>query len=80
MSEPTRIPAPVGVAAATQYSHGVIGTGRIVAVSRLPLDERGEPAGAGDPAAQARQVFVRVAGPVRPVYLREIDAFAVVAA
>lgn len=58
MSQPTRIPAPDGVAAAEQYSHVVTGTGRFVAVSgQLPLDERGELVGAGDPAAQARQVF-----------------------
>jgi enamine deaminase RidA (YjgF/YER057c/UK114 family) len=55
---PTRIPTPEGVAPATQYSHVVMGSGRLVAVSgRLPLDENGELVGAGDPAAQARQVF-----------------------
>ncbi|CAL9621629.1 hypothetical protein SUDANB108_05883 [Streptomyces sp. enrichment culture] len=38
MSEPTRIPAPDGVAPARQYSHVVRGTGRFVAVAgRLPL-------------------------------------------
>ncbi|MET9813343.1 RidA family protein [Streptomyces sp. NPDC006355] len=131
MSELTRIPAPAGVAAAAQYSHVVMGTGRFVAVSgQLPLDERGEPVGEGDPAAQARQVLenlrrclaaagatfddvvkltyfvtdmahmpairaaraehipddrlpaasaVRVAGLVRPEFLLEIEAFAVVA-
>ncbi|MEU0202285.1 MULTISPECIES: RidA family protein [unclassified Streptomyces] len=131
MSELTRIPAPAGVAAAAQYSHVVMGTGRFVAVSgQLPLDERGEPVGEGDPAAQARQVFenlrrclaaagatfddvvkltyfvtdmahmpairaaraehipddrlpaasaVRVAGLVRPEFLLEVEAFAVVA-
>jgi enamine deaminase RidA (YjgF/YER057c/UK114 family) len=58
MSELTRIPAPDGVAAAPQYSHVVMGTGRFVAVAgQLPLDESGEPVGVGDPAAQARQVF-----------------------
>ncbi|MFI6034328.1 RidA family protein [Streptomyces sp. NPDC051315] len=58
MSELTRIPAPDGVAAATQYTHVVLGTGRFVAVSgQLPLDEDGRPVGAGDPGAQARQVF-----------------------
>jgi reactive intermediate/imine deaminase len=57
-TEPTRIPAPEGVAPAAQYSHVVMGTGRLVAVSgQLPLDENGELVGAGDPAAQARQVF-----------------------
>ncbi|MDQ0993925.1 RidA family protein [Streptomyces sp. V3I7] len=58
MSEPTRIPAPDGVAPAAQYSHVVTAAGRFVAVSgQLALDEDGELVGEGDPAAQARQVF-----------------------
>ncbi|MDT0387928.1 RidA family protein [Streptomyces dubilierae] len=58
MSELTRIPAPDGVAPAAQYSHVVMGTGRLVAIAgQLPLDEQGRPVGAGDPATQARQVF-----------------------
>jgi enamine deaminase RidA (YjgF/YER057c/UK114 family) len=58
MSELTRIPAPDGVAPAASYSHVVLGTGRFVAVSgQLALDEDGKLVGAGDPAAQARQVF-----------------------
>ncbi|MER5376437.1 RidA family protein [Streptomyces sp. NPDC002553] len=58
MSDLTRIHAPDGVAAAAQYSHVVLGTGRFVAVSgQLPLDEDGRLVGEGDPAAQARQVF-----------------------
>ncbi|SOE08076.1 RidA family protein [Streptomyces sp. Ag109_G2-15] len=58
MSEPTRIPAPDGVAPAAQYSHVVSATGRFVAVSgQLALDEDGKLVGEGDPAAQARQVF-----------------------
>ncbi|MGI5135869.1 RidA family protein [Streptomyces sp. CA-106110] len=58
MSEPTRIPAPDGVAPAAAYTHVVIGTGRFVAISgQIPLDEHGELVGEGDPAAQARQVF-----------------------
>lgn len=58
MSELTRIPAPDGVAAAAQYSHVVMGTGRFVAVAgQLALDERGGLVGEGDPAAQAHQVF-----------------------
>ncbi|MGV9453562.1 RidA family protein [Streptomyces sp. NPDC003635] len=58
MSEPTRIPAPEGLAPAAQYSHVVMGTGRLVAVAgQLPLDEKGDLVGADDPAAQARQVF-----------------------
>lgn len=58
MSELTRIPAPDGVAPAAAYSHVVLGTGRFVAVSgQLALDEDGKLVGAGDPTAQARQVF-----------------------
>lgn len=58
MSELTRIPAPDGVAPAAQYTHVVLGTGRLVAVSgQLALDEDGKLVGEGDPAAQARQVF-----------------------
>lgn len=58
MSELIRIPAPDGVAPATQYSHVVKGTGHFVAVSgQLALDEAGGIVGEGDPAAQARQVF-----------------------
>ncbi|MFI2631002.1 RidA family protein [Streptomyces collinus] len=58
MSVLTRIPAPDGVAAAAQYSHVVLGTGRFVAIAgQLALDEQGRLVGEGDPAAQARQVF-----------------------
>ncbi|MFB7503505.1 RidA family protein [Streptomyces broussonetiae] len=58
MSEPIRIPAPDGVAPAARYSHVVTASGRLVVVSgQLPLDEDGKLVGAGDPAAQARQVF-----------------------
>ncbi|PPS72554.1 MULTISPECIES: RidA family protein [Streptomyces] len=58
MSDLTRIPAPDGVAAAAQYSHVVVGTGRFVAIAgQLALDERRRLVGEGDPAGQARQVF-----------------------
>ncbi|MEU3885672.1 RidA family protein [Streptomyces sp. NPDC029041] len=58
MSELTRIPAPDGVAAATQYTHVVVGTGRFVAIAgQVPLDDQGRPVGDGDAAAQAHQVF-----------------------
>ncbi|MEU0785618.1 RidA family protein [Streptomyces sp. NPDC006173] len=58
MSDPTRIPAPDGVAPAAAYSHVVAATGRFVAVSgQLPLDVDGEIVGEGDAEAQARQVF-----------------------
>ncbi|WP_037673742.1 RidA family protein [Streptomyces griseus] len=61
MSELTRIAAPDGVAAAAQYSHVVIGSGRFVAISgQLPLDEQRRLIGAGDPEAQARQVFANL--------------------
>jgi enamine deaminase RidA (YjgF/YER057c/UK114 family) len=52
------IPAPDGVAPSSAYSHVVLGTGRFVAVAgQIALDEQGELVGAGDAAAQARQVF-----------------------
>lgn len=50
--------APEGVAAGRGYSQVVTGRGRLVVVSgQVAQDERGELVGAGDPAAQARQVF-----------------------
>jgi enamine deaminase RidA (YjgF/YER057c/UK114 family) len=52
------VAAPEGVAAGRGYSHVVTGRGRLVVVSgQIAQDERGELVGAGDPAAQARQVF-----------------------
>ena len=52
------IPAPDGVAPGRGYTQVVTGTGRVVAVSgQVALNDRGEVVGAGDPAAQARQVF-----------------------
>lgn len=58
MSDPTRFPAPDGVAPSPAYSHVVAATGRFVAVSgQLPLDEDGALVGEGDASAQARQVF-----------------------
>ncbi|OPC80036.1 enamine deaminase RidA [Embleya scabrispora] len=54
----TRIPAPEGVAPGRGYTNVVIGTGRVVAISgQIALDEHGDLVGAGDPGAQARQVF-----------------------
>ena len=50
--------APDGVAAGRGYSQVVTGRGRLVVVSgQVAQDENGELVGAGDPAAQARQVF-----------------------
>ncbi|NXY99609.1 RidA family protein [Streptomyces sp. BR123] len=54
----TRIAAPEGVAPASGYTHVVLGTGTFVAVSgQCAFDEEGGVVGAGDPGAQARQVF-----------------------
>ncbi|MFJ3900137.1 RidA family protein [Streptomyces sp. NPDC090025] len=54
----TRVTAPEGVAPGAGYHHVVWGTGRFVAVSgQCAFDENGELVGAGDAAAQARQVF-----------------------
>ncbi|MER7793404.1 RidA family protein [Streptomyces sp. NPDC097640] len=54
----TYIPAPEGVAPGTGYTNVVMGSGRLVAVSgQVAFDAQGELVGAGDPAAQARQVF-----------------------
>src|SRR5215469_10277959 len=50
--------SPEGMAAGRGYTHVVTGRGRLVVVSgQVAQDERGELVGAGDPAAQARQVF-----------------------
>jgi len=52
------VAAPEGVAAGRGYSQVVTGRGRLVVVSgQVAQDERGELVGAGNPAAQARQVF-----------------------
>ncbi|MGW8779175.1 RidA family protein [Streptomyces sp. NPDC055796] len=54
----TRVSAPEGVHPGTGYSHVAWGTGRFVAVSgQCAFDEQGRVVGAGDAAAQARQVF-----------------------
>ncbi|MFF1460962.1 RidA family protein [Streptomyces sp. NPDC058330] len=54
----THIAAPEGVTPGAGYSHVVMGSGWWVALSgQVALDERGEVVGAGDPLAQARQVF-----------------------
>lgn len=57
----TRIAAPEGVAPSGRYSHVASGTGRFIAVAgQVPLDENNELVGAGDPEAQARQVFLNL--------------------
>lgn len=54
----THIAAPDGVAAGNGYTHVITGSGRLVVVSgQVALDMHGNIVGAGDPAAQARQVF-----------------------
>ncbi len=54
----TYIAAPDGVAPGTGFTHVVIGSGRLVALSgQVAVDADGKVVGAGDPAAQARQVF-----------------------
>ena len=60
MNEPNlpHIAAPDGMTPGMGYTHVVIGSGRLVALSgQVALDEQGQVVGAGDPAAQARQVF-----------------------
>ncbi|MCB5180129.1 RidA family protein [Streptomyces antimicrobicus] len=53
-----RTAAPEGVHPGTGYTHVVLGTGTFVAVSgQCAFDEQGRIVGAGDPEAQARQVF-----------------------
>ncbi|WTW96045.1 RidA family protein [Streptomycetaceae bacterium NBC_01309] len=54
----THITAPEGVAPGTGYTHVVVGSGRLAAVSgQVAFDENGKLVGRGDPEAQTRQVF-----------------------
>ncbi|MEV6977780.1 RidA family protein [Kitasatospora sp. NPDC093806] len=54
----THIAAPDGVASGTGYTQVVTGRGRLVAVSgQVAFDEERRLVGAGDPKAQARQIF-----------------------
>jgi enamine deaminase RidA (YjgF/YER057c/UK114 family) len=58
---PTHVLAPDGVAPGNGYSHVVSASGRLVAVSgQVAADESGNLVGAGDPLAQARQVFANL--------------------
>lgn len=53
---------PDGLPPVSGYSHAVAATGRLVVISgQVPADEDGMPVGAGDPAAQVRQVFENLA-------------------
>lgn len=62
MSSLTHLSTPEGLAPGNGYSHVVWGDGRFVAVSgQIALDAEGRVVGAGDPEAQARQVFANLA-------------------
>jgi enamine deaminase RidA (YjgF/YER057c/UK114 family) len=61
MTDLRHVAHPDGVAPGNGYSHVVSGRGRLVVVSgQVALDEQGELVGAGDPAAQATQVFANI--------------------
>ncbi|MBC3988073.1 RidA family protein [Streptomyces buecherae] len=61
MAEHQHITAPDGVAPGNGFSHVVIGTGTLVAVSgQIAVDAQGELVGRDDPEAQARQVFANL--------------------
>ncbi len=52
------IPDPEGVTPGAGYTHVELGSGRLIAISgQVALDDQGARVGAGDPEAQARQVF-----------------------
>ncbi|MCS0638509.1 RidA family protein [Streptomyces sp. LP05-1] len=58
----THVRAPEGIAPGDGHSHVVWGSGRFIAISgQTALDEAGRPVGAGDPAAQAGQIFANLA-------------------
>jgi enamine deaminase RidA (YjgF/YER057c/UK114 family) len=59
----TRITAPEGVHPSDGYAHAVTGPGRVVALAgHMPFAPDGAFVGAGDPAAQARQIFENLRG------------------
>jgi enamine deaminase RidA (YjgF/YER057c/UK114 family) len=61
MTDLQHVVHPDGVAPGNGYSHVVSGRGRLVLVSgQVALDEHGELVGAGDPVAQATQVFANL--------------------
>ncbi|MFJ8214492.1 RidA family protein [Streptomyces sp. NPDC096033] len=52
---------PAGVTPSSGYTHVVTGPGRVAAIAgQMAFDADGELVGAGDPAAQARQVFTNM--------------------
>jgi reactive intermediate/imine deaminase len=52
---------PAGLPPANGYSHAVAFTGRLVVISgQVPAGPDGQVVGAGDPAAQVRQVFTNL--------------------
>jgi enamine deaminase RidA (YjgF/YER057c/UK114 family) len=58
---PEHFNAIPGMRPATGYSHGVAASGRVIAVAgQVAMDENGELVGAGDPRAQAEQVFANL--------------------
>ncbi|NLU66030.1 RidA family protein [Streptomyces sp. HNM0574] len=61
MPELTHLTSPSGLPQGNGYSHVVLGEGRFVALSgQISLDADGAVVGAGDPEAQARQVFANL--------------------
>lgn len=59
----THVCDPPGVAPSSGYTHVVTGTGRLAAIAgQMPFDAAGRFVGAGDPTAQARQVFRNMEG------------------
>ncbi|GAA2688100.1 RidA family protein [Streptomyces lunalinharesii] len=57
----SHLPDPAGVFPSSGYTHVVSGRGRLAAVSgQMAFDPEGELVGAGDPEAQARQVFTNM--------------------
>ncbi|MFI7544708.1 RidA family protein [Actinoplanes sp. NPDC049599] len=57
----THVASPAGVFPSDGYTHVVLGPGQVAAIAgQMAFDEHGELVGVGDPAAQARQVFVNM--------------------
>ncbi len=61
MADIVHIAAPDGILPGTGYTQVITGTGRLVVVSgQVAIDADGRLVGAGDPGAQARQVFANL--------------------